>query len=582
MNEPGSRWVRAASFARPYRGAIGVILALTLLVGAASALEPLLLGLVFDALSPGRGRDLAGWILALAGLELAREALNGVNNWLTWRTRIGIQQDLLDATVGRLQRLPLRYHRDHGVGRVMTRVDRGIQGFVAAIGELAFNAFPAVVYLVTSIVVMVQLDPRLTLVVLAFVPLPAVVGVLAAPEQTRRERDLLERWSRIYSRFNEVLQGIVTVRSFGMEDAERRRFMREVEATNDVVVRGVGTDSRVGVLRNALVAGARLAAVGTGALFVLRGEITAGTVLTFTGYVAGLFGPVQGLTGIYQNVRKASVSLDAVFDILDVPEDPADRPDAHAPRRVRGRVRFEGVHFRYDRDDPREALRGVDLDVRAGERVALVGPSGSGKTTLVSLLQRLYDPTEGRILLDGEDLRALDQRALRRQIGVVLQDGVLFNDTVRANIAYGRPDADIDEIVAAARAAHADAFVRQLPQGYDTVLGERGNLLSVGQRQRIAIARALLKDPPLLVLDEATSALDAESEAQVQEALDRLLEGRTSFTIAHRLATVVRSDRILVVRGGRIVEEGTHAELVRRGGYYAGLVRRQVEGLIAA
>lgn len=582
MEEPRSRWIRALSFARPYRGPIALILGMTLAVGAASAIEPLLFGLVFDALAPGRGRDLLGFILALAGLELAREALNGVNNWLTWRTRIGIQQDLLDATVGRLQRLPLRYHRDQGVGRVMTQVDRGIQGFVAALAELAFNALPAIVYLMTSIVVMLQLDARLTAIVLVFVPLPALVGALAAPEQTRRERDLLDRWSRIYSRFNEVLQGIVTVRSFGMEDAERKRFMGQVEATNHVVVRGVGTDTRVGMLRNGLVAAARLSAIGAGAWFVLRGEMSAGTVLAFTGYVSGLFGPVQGLTGIYQNVRKATVSLDAIYDILDVEEDPADRPDAIVPIRVGGRVRFENVQFAYDPQQTRRALRGITLDVRQGERVALVGPSGSGKTTLVSLLQRLYDPTEGRILLDGRDLRQFDQRALRRQIGVVLQDGVLFNDTVRANIGYGRPDADFDEIVAAARAANADAFIRQLPRGYDTVLGERGNLLSVGQRQRIAIARALLKDPPLLVLDEATSALDAESEAHVQEALDRLLRGRTSFTIAHRLATVVRSDRILVLREGRVVEEGTHIELVRRGGYYAGLVRRQVEGLLAA
>lgn len=576
-----ARWRRALQFARPHRLAIAVILGLTLLTGAASALEPWLFGRIFDALAPGKHGELLSLVLALAGLEAGREALSSLCNWLTWRTRIALNQQLLDTTVGRLKRLPLRFHRDQGAGEVMTRVDRGIQGFVDALTQLTFNALPALVYLGVSLLVMVRLDASLTVVVLLFVPLPALVGVLAAPEQTRRERTLLERWSKIYSRFNEVLHGIVTVRSFGMEEDEQRRFMRDVDAANRVVVRGVAIDTSVTMLRNLLVTTARIAALGYGAWLVVQGRTSAGTVLTFVGYIGGLFGPVQGLTGIYQTVQRARVSLDAVFDILDVQEDPADPPHPLRLARVGGHVRFEGVRFAYSPGD-RFAVDGIDLEIQAGERVAIVGASGSGKTTLMSLLQRLYDPTEGRVLLDGIDLRLLDQRALRRQIGVVLQDGVLFNETVAANIAYGRPDASRAEVIAAARAANADAFLRELPKGYDTVVGERGSLLSVGQRQRVAIARALLKDPPLLILDEATSALDAETEARVQEALDRLLQGRTSFTIAHRLATVVRSDRILVMREGRIVEQGTHEALLRRNGAYASLVRRQLLGLRAA
>jgi ATP-binding cassette subfamily B protein len=242
-------------------------------------------------------------------------------------------------------------------------------------------------------------------------------------------------------------------------------------------------------------------------------------------------------------------------------------------------VRFEDVHFAYEHDE-RSLLRGIDLDVRAGEMIAIVGPSGSGKTTLLSLLMRFEEPTQGVIRLDGTDLRELHQAGLRAKIGVVLQEPLLFNDTVRNNIAYGRRDAALEEIVAAARAANAHEFIIRLPEGYDTMLGEGGGRLSVGERQRITIARALVKDPPLILLDEATCSLDAESEATVQEALERLMAGRTTFVVAHRLATVVNADRILVLKDGRIVESGTHPELMRREGYYQSLVRRQTHRLL--
>jgi ATP-binding cassette subfamily B protein len=394
----------------------------------------------------------------------------------------------------------------------------------------------------------------------------------------RRERRLVERWSSIYSRFNEVLAGMMTVKGFGMEDAEKHRFLTGVKQGNELVRRGVRKDSMSGGLRTIAVTSARLAALGLGGHLVVQGEITVGTLVAFLGYIGGLFGPVQGLTNTYQSLRKASVSLETIYGILDADEVVGDAPDAADVPPLRGRVEIRDLVFGYQPGIP--VIRGVDLTVRRGETIALIGPSGSGKSTLASLLQRLYPVTQGSITFDGMDIRAMTQRSLRSQIGVVFQDPHLFNDTVRANIAYGRPDATQAQIETVARSAQAHDFIMALPEGYDTIVRERGSRLSGGQRQRIAIARALLKDPPILILDEATSALDSESERLIQLALSRLLAGRTAFVIAHRLSTVRDADRIVVLENGRIAEIGSHDELMDRGGYYARLVETQRKGFL--
>jgi ATP-binding cassette subfamily B protein len=574
---PGRR--RAAEVQVPFRLRILAILLLSLALAGVNAAEPLALRHIFDALGRGAGaRPIVTGVLALVALGLVREVFQGLSNWLTWRTRIGVQYRLTEATVGRLHQLPLTFHRAEGVGATMTRLDRAIQGLVAALAELTFNAVPAAVYLVLSVAIMIGLEWRLALLVLAFAPLPALIARVAAPMQQVRERALLERWARIYSRFNEVLSGIVTVRSFAMEDAEKKKFLDEVNSANEVVIRGVGVDSGVGAAQNLVQIAARVAALALGGALVLRGEVTLGTLVAFLGYVGGLFGPVLGLSGVYKTLRTARVSVEEVYRILDAQDHLGDAPNALEVVGVRGEIAWEGVRFAYHRNGP-PLLDAIDLNVRAGERVAIVGPSGSGKSTLVSLVQRFYDPTAGVVRVDGIDIRRLKQVSLRRNIGVVFQESLLFNESVLANIAYGRPEASRGEIEAAARAANAHEFITRLSDGYDTVVGERGSRLSVGERQRIAIARALLKDPPILVLDEPTSALDAESEALVQQALDRVSVGRTCLIIAHRLSTVVEADRIVVLRHGRIVEEGKHAELLERGGYYATLVQKQARGL---
>ncbi len=566
---------RALSFARPYRKPIAVILVLTLGVAVIGAIQPLVMKHIFDQLGEGGTFANVLWGLGLlVGMALINEAAGGISNWMTWRTRIGIQYSLLEESVDSLQRLPASYHSEEGTGAVLTRLQKGIDGFVNAVSQIAFQILPAFAYLLFAAVAMLQLDWRLFLVVMAFVPLPAIISAWAAPTQTRRERKLLDKWSIIYGRFNEVLRSLPLVKSFAMEDREKERFLDHVDDANDVVVRGVGFDTSVSAASNLVITGARLSALGVGGFLIFEGQTTVGTLVAFIGYVQGLFGPVQGLTGVHETVVKAVAAVDEVFNILDGEDPVPDRPNAVDPGPLSGEVTFDNVSFAYE-EGGEVVLDGIDLHIRAGETVALVGPSGAGKSTMMGLLQRFHDPISGTVRLDGHDIRDLEQRKVRHQMGMVLQESMLFRDTIANNIAYGRPNATRDQIIAAAKAAHCHDFIERLPDGYDTVVGECGSRISAGERQRVSIARAIIKNPPVMILDEATSALDAESEALVQEALDRLLENRTAFIIAHRLSTVVRADRILVLRDGHIAECGTHRELMRNQGYYSYLVEQQ-------
>jgi ATP-binding cassette, subfamily B, bacterial len=345
-------------------------------------------------------------------------------------------------------------------------------------------------------------------------------------------------------------------------------------------LKGVRTDARSGAARAFTVALARIAAIGFGGWLVLQGDITVGALVAFLGYIGGLFTPVQGLTTTYQTMRKATVALENLYSIIDSEQEIADLPGAAVAPPVRGDVRFHQVSFAYK--NAKAVVAGIDLHVRPGETVALVGPSGSGKTTLMNLLLRLHPLESGSILIDGRDIRSFTAESLRRQVAFVSQDIHLFNDTVAANIAYGRPGARREEIEAAARCADAHEFIMKRPDGYDTLIGDRGGRLSGGQRQRLAIARALLMNAPVLVLDEATSALDAMSESAVQGALGRIRTGRTTLVIAHRLSTVVDADRIAVLQDGRVLAQGRHEELLRECEYYAALVGASTDGLLRA
>jgi ATP-binding cassette, subfamily B, bacterial len=577
--KPPSLARRAYDFVCPHHRALALVTALALVLATLSAVEPLMMKWLFDELGGRGGLRVLG--LAMGGL-LALECVRaGLTAWLgtvSWDVRLDVEYALRERVTEKLNALPISYHQQASVGGTMSKVNTAIAGFVAAFGDLAFNLLPTVLYLVLSAIAMARLEWHLAILVLVFTPLPALVGARAAKEQTERERRLLTRWTSLYGRFNEVLAGMLTVKGYAMERAEQQRFLDGVREGNDVVRRGVRRDNLTGALRGFAGTLARLLALGLGGYFVWRGEITIGTLVAFLGYIGGLFGPVQSLTNIYQTVQKAQVALEVVYAILDAEDSVADAPGASDAPALAGEVVFERVTFGYD--PARPILRDLSLHVRPGETIALVGPSGSGKTTIAQLLQRFYPAQAGSIRIDGIDIRHLTQQSLRRQIGTVFQDAHLFNDTVRANIAYGSPHATQVEIEAAATAANAHDFIMALPEAYDTVVCERGSRLSGGQRQRVAIARALLKNPPLLILDEATSALDSESERLIQDALKALLAGRTAFVIAHRLSTVVDADRIVVVKDGTIHEVGSHGELLARNGYYASLIRRQSAGIL--
>jgi ATP-binding cassette, subfamily B, bacterial len=579
LDSPLARARKTIPFAAPHWKGIIVVFVLTILVAALDAVEPLLMKALFDAL--GIGRELNDlWMAAggLVGLVVIRRLAGALFNWNFWRVRIGVNNNIQHAVVDSLCSLPLSFYRNRTVGGIVTRMNRGISGYMDTFGEVTSRLLPNVIYLIISLTAMYVLDWRLFLLALGFCPLPTLIGVWAAKEQTARENIIMNRWTRIFSHFHEVLAGIATVKSFTREKAERRQFMSEVVDTNRIVMRGVVRDTSIEALNSLIVNCGRVAIAVFGGYLVIRGETTVGTVVAFLGYIGGLFGPMQGLTGSYQMIRRCSVYLNAIFEILDAANPLKDAPDAIKLRKVHGDVRFENVTFGYKNDNP--VIHDVSLNVAAGQTVALVGPSGAGKSTLLSLLQRFDDPGRGAVYIDGTDARRIQRESLCRHIAFVLQDTMLFNDTLRNNIAYGRPDASMAEITAAAKAANAHDFIQALQQGYDTLAGEGGKCLSVGQRQRISIARALLKNAPILILDEATSALDAESELLVQQALRTLKAGRTTFVIAHRLQTIAAADRILVLKEGRIIEQGTHTELIHTASYYARLVKKQAQGLM--
>jgi ATP-binding cassette, subfamily B, bacterial len=428
-------------------------------------------------------------------------------------------------------------------------------------------AATAVATLVVMVVIMLQLDPLLTLVALAVIPAMALALRRYSAPMADRSYDQQQAEGELYNTLEQTLTGIQVVQAFGREDSADRRLRGDIDRIMRATIRMTWAQFRFKIALGAILAGGTAAVFYIGGHQALSGALSVGTILVFLSYLTSLYEPLHDVSHSSSTITEAVGSGRRVMEVLDAPADVSDRPGAISLAEVRGDVALEDVWFGYEPDRP--VLRGVSFEARRGEVVAIVGPTGAGKSTLAGLLPRFFDPDRGRVLLDGHDLRDLRLQSLRASVSLVLQESFLFPFSIAENIAYGRPGASREEVVEAAVAANADRFVSDLRDGYDTVVGERGATLSGGERQRIAIARALLKDAPILVLDEPTSALDAETESSLLEALERLMAGRTTVVIAHRLSTIRRADRILVLGDGEITERGGHEELIALGGTYA-------------
>jgi len=482
--------------------------------------------------------------------------------------------DLAGDLFMHLQRLSLVFHSRQEVGDTTVRVTEDAYCVDALVTGALIPALQSTVTLVAIFLIMWQLEPTMTLLALGVVPLQVIVmQVFGRPlkSRTRTRRDLEGHMASIVQ---QVLSAIPAVQAFTREELEHANFRRTARDTVRAYRRQTTAKMWFKLCAGLVTTVATAAIMYLGARYVLDGRVTLGTILVFLTYLATLAGPLNDITEIASTFRYAAASADRVMEVLEVAPDVSDGPDARGVP-LAGLVRYDDVGFGYEPDRP--VLKGVCLEARPGEVIAIVGPTGAGKTTLANLLVRFFDPWSGRVSVDGKDVRTIRVRSLRRQVAIVLQEPFIFALTVAENIAYGRPNATLAEIEAAAVAANADEFIQRLPEGYHTIVGERGATLSGGEKQRLSIARAFLKNAPILILDEPTSALDARTESYLLEALERLMVGRTTFIIAHRLSTIRNADRILVLDRGEIVEAGRHAELVARQGLYALLYQQQSE-----
>ncbi len=481
--------------------------------------------------------------------------------------------DVRDVLFKKFQRLPLSYFDRHQTGEIMSYITNDVAALQNALVDRLIELVTESSIFVGSLVMMVLLDWKLSLLTLITVPLVGQAMKIFGRKLKSSGTVIQERLADITATMQESIAAVRVVKSFGREDFEIERFHRQNELNFRAEMKNNQLMSLLTPTVEFLAALAVTVIVWFGGYEVVNGVITAGALVAFLTYAVNLANPVKRISRVYGAIQKAMAGADRVFAIMDLPETIANRPDAKELPPVKGEVVFDDVTFAYK--EGANALSHVSLAASPGQMVAFVGPSGAGKSTIANLIPRFYDVSSGAIRIDGYDVRAVTMESLRRQIGIVPQETMLFSTTVWENIRYGRLDATEEEIVQAAKDANAHDFIMALPKGYDTKIGERGLNLSGGQRQRIAIARAILKDPRILILDEATSALDTESEKIVQAALDRLMVGRTSFVIAHRLSTVFNADQIYVIDGGRIHEHGTHEELLAAGGIYSNLYNIQ-------
>jgi len=517
--------------------------------------------------------DWRTWIALLCLALVAIQLLWGIMNWITnyLFVKIGLQALLKLRTdlYSYLQSLSLKYHDTRRSTDSSFRVAYDSQSIQTIYNKGFTNIFGSAVTLIGTFVIMVQLDWQLTLLSLAIVPLIVVAIYIFAHRIRRESTSIQEHESAVLTQAQEGLSSIRMVHAFGREEFEVGQFHQQARQSLEANLRLTLTNVNSALVISTLMVIGTAAMYYVGTLHVLAGTLTLGSLLVFSAYLLMLYQPLEALTYTTWAMEGATAGAKRCFEILDRQDDVVDSPSAVAIPSAKGAIAFQSVSFGYAQD--RHVLRDVDLRIAPNQIVGLVGGTGAGKSTLLSLVPRFYDPNKGSITLDGRNLREITKKTLRTQIAIVLQDTLLFSTTVRENIAYGRPEATEEEIVDAARRAQADEFIRQLPNGYASLVGERGGHLSVGQRQRIGIARAFLKDAPVLLLDEPTSALDPTTESAIMDTIKDLMRGRTTLIATHRLATIHGLDQIIVLEQGRIVEQGRGPELIARCGVYAKL-----------
>ncbi len=606
---------RVMNYARPYWGKLAWLLVLILVGTGLALVTPLIVRSLIDTVIPAG--DIHKLLLlagALLALPIAIGVINIFQRRLSTQVGEGVIYDLRIALYSGLQRMSLRFFTNTKVGELMSRLNNDVVGAQNAISRTLVEIVTNIIQVTASLIVMFSLDWRLTTISILIFPL----FLLAIRKLSNRLRDIVRQQlvanAQMNAMMNETLNigGALLVKLFGRKDLEVERFgSRAIQVRNAGIDRAMVGSVFMGIIGLVTAVGTALV-YGFGGYFVIKGQMTVGLIVAFGSYLAGLYSAFQALANAPVDFATSVVSFERVFEVIDLPTEIAEKANPINLQAVKGEIVFDDVTFCYQKGDEHflsdvrrygsmdsvaavfsgedadthteenhqsqargNALEHVSFRVASGQLTALVGPSGAGKTTLTYLIPRLYDPSSGRILLDGHDLRDVTLDSLSAQIGMVTQETYLFHDTIRTNLLYSKLDASQEELNRACQAANIHHFISDLPDGYDTVVGERGYRLSGGEKQRIALARVLLKDPRILVLDEATSSLDSESEALIQEALQRVMSNRTSIVIAHRLSTILAADQILVIDRGGVLERGTHQELLAQKGLYAQLYKKQ-------
>lgn len=576
---------RLLRYLKPYRARVALAVFLMLLVTLSALPMPRITQYTLDVVLPAKSYRML-WVVfwLILGLYafrgIASFSLNYLLGWLGQR----VVFDLRFHCYRHLNRLSLSYYDKRQTGKIMARV-------VDDINVIQYMITGGFVTLITDILTLLVVVPvvfhmqwRLAWIALVIVPTYVAVYKIFLRRIRALSVLLREKWDALIGALQEKIAGIAVVKAFNREEYEVERFMATVQDNFALGMTQAKLNRFLGLIVTIVSAGGTGLIYWYGAILVLQRQLQPGELIAFVGYIGYLYGPALRLVDFNIQAQWAGAAIDRVFETLDTRPEIEDAPDAISLPNMRGAVELRSVSFGYDPEKP--VLHDINLSVEPGEMVAIVGPSGAGKTTLVNLIARFYDVTDGAVLIDGVDVRSIKLESIRRNIGYVAQESLLFSVTIRENIAYGLHDATQEQIEEAARVADLHDFIMSLPEGYETKIGEDGVKLSVGQKQRLAIARAVLTDPKILILDDATSALDSETEANVQAALEQVMKGRTSFVIAHRLSTVMNADRIVVLDAGRIVDIGTHEELVHRPGVYKNLYDEQFrsarEGALSA